>query len=273
MRTAGREVGEPGLARVLRPHPVDPLDRLVGHVVGEVVRLAVLPLRYADGGLVLGDHRVVLARFAAEEPPEVVEPPAVRPAIERPRWSLLRVRGQVPLAERRGRVAVLLQDPRERRTVLRHQRAVARVSARELADLSESDRVMVPPGEHRRSRWGAEGGDVEPVVLQPAVGHPGQARRLDGSSERARCSEACVVDEHEQHIRRALGRLWRSDEVPIRLRPDERPVRHPAEERSPDREPQAVWSVHCHLLCLGCWRPCLVGEQESDPELGSSGKL
>ena len=130
-------------------------------------------------------HRVELARLAAEEPPEVVEPPAVRPAIERPGRSLLVVRRQVPLAERRGRVPVLLQDPRERRAVLR-QIASSRGTRRRTPRSAEPDRVMVAPGEHRRARRRAERGDVEPVVLQPASAIRVKFGVLDRAAERAR---------------------------------------------------------------------------------------
>ena len=115
----GGEVGEERLARVLAADPVQPLDGLVGHGVRQVVRvlLVVVARRGADDLLVLGQAGVPLARAAAEEAVEVVEAPAVRPAVERPGGALLAVRGQVPLPERGGAVAVVAQDPRQRRTV------------------------------------------------------------------------------------------------------------------------------------------------------------
>ncbi len=111
---AGRVVHEPRLLRVLGADRVQPLDGLVGEVVGEVVLLAVLALRYAEHRVVLGDDRVVLAGGAAQEAPEVVEAPGQRPPVERPGGALDVVRRQVPLAEAAGDVAVLAQDPRQR---------------------------------------------------------------------------------------------------------------------------------------------------------------
>ena len=94
----GREVHEERLLLVLGPHPVQPLDRLVGHRVREV---EVLVLGHADRRVVLGDHGIELARLAAEEAPEVVEAPGVRPAVEGPAgpctWS--GVRCHLPKAE------------------------------------------------------------------------------------------------------------------------------------------------------------------------------
>ncbi len=148
----GREVDEERLGRVLRPYPVQPLDRLVGHRVGQVVRVVVVveARRGPDDLLVLGQARVPLAGATAQEPVEVVEAPAVRPPVQRPRRSLLAVRGQVPLAERGGAVAVVPQDPRQRRTVTRQDGGVAGEAVGELAHRTEPDRVTVATREQSR---------------------------------------------------------------------------------------------------------------------------
>ena len=65
----GRVVHHPRLGGVLRADRVQPLDRLVGEVVGEVVLLAVLALGHPDRPVVLGDDRVVLAGGAARGTP------------------------------------------------------------------------------------------------------------------------------------------------------------------------------------------------------------
>ena len=75
MRAAGRVVHEPRLLCILRPDRVQPLDRLVGQVIREVVRLSVLAWLDAERGVVLGDDRVVLTCGAAQESPVVVESP------------------------------------------------------------------------------------------------------------------------------------------------------------------------------------------------------
>ena len=54
----------------------------------------------------------------------MVEAPPVGPPVQRARRALLAVRGQMPLAERRGAVPVALQHLRERRAVLGDERRV-----------------------------------------------------------------------------------------------------------------------------------------------------
>ncbi len=204
---AGRDVGEPRRLRLLGADLVKPVDRLVGEVVLEVVLLAVLGLGHADDLLVLGDQRVVLPGLTAEEAPEVVEPEPGRPAVERPREALLVVRGQMPLPEPSGQVAVLLEDARKRRAIVRDGRVVPREGAGELAHHAEADPVVVAPRQQRRPGRRAERRDVEAVVAQPVLREPRVVRRLDRTAEGARVAEAGVVDQDEQHVRRALGRL------------------------------------------------------------------
>ena len=198
VRAAGRVVDEPRLFLVLGAHLVQPAHRLVGEVVRPVVLLAVLALRDADGRVVLRDHRVVLARLAAEDAPEVVESPRVRPAVERPGCPLDVIGGQVPLAEPRGRVAVALKRPDERSAVLRHARGVAGERAGELADRPEPDGVVVAARQQGGPGGRAERGDVEAVVPEALLGDPRHRRRRDGPAERRRVAEARVVDQHEQ---------------------------------------------------------------------------
>ena len=186
--------------------------------------LVVELLGRADDLLVLRQARVPLARAAAEDPVEVVEAPAVRPPVERPGRTLLAVGRQVPLAERRGAVAVVPQDPGQRRAVPREGGRVAGEPAGELADRAEPDRVVVPPGQQRRPRRRAQRGDVEPVVAQAALGHPRVVRRLDRPAERARVAEPGVVDQHQQHVRGPVRRRRVADQVPVGLGPVERPV-------------------------------------------------
>ena len=221
----GRVVHEPGTARPLGAHSPQPVDGFLGHVVWEVVRLVVLALWNTLDLLVLGDQRVVLARLAAEEAPVVVEPEAGRPAVEGPGRALLVVGRQMPLADGGGHIAVLLQDPRERRAVAGDGGVVAGERARELGDEAEADSVLVASREHRRPRWRAHRGDVEAVVAQSLVGHAREVRRVDRASERARVAKAGIVDQHEQHVRSALRRLDVHRLVPVRLRSLERLLR------------------------------------------------
>ena len=190
------------------------------------------------------ETRVPLARPAAEDPVEVLESPAVRPAVERPGGTLLAVGRQVPLAEGRGAVPVVLEDPRQRRAVAWKGRGIAGEPTGELADRTEPDGVVVPPSQQRRPRWRAERRDMEPVVAQPALGHARVVGRLDRPAEGARVAVARIVDEDQQHVRRPLGRRRMPDEVPVRLGTVEGPVGHPRERLPADREPTAIGFTH-----------------------------
>ena len=189
-------------------------------------------------------HGIPLARAAAEDPVEVVEAPAVRPPVERPSRTLLPVRCQVPLAERGRAVAVVAQDPWQRRAVPRKDRGVAGEPAGELTDRAEPHGVVVPAGEQRGPRRGAQRGHVEPVVAQPALGHPRVVRRLDRAAEGAGVAEPGVVDEHQQHVRRPVRRGGVPDQVPVGLRTVQRPVRDAREGLSADRETGAIGLAH-----------------------------
>ena len=121
-RVAGarREVHEERLVghqRLLLAHP---LDRLVRHVLGEVIALLGGLLRL-DGRRAFVDRRVPLVGLAADEAVEVFEPAAAgRPLVERAHRARLPDRHLVALAELRRRVAVELE---------RHRRAAPCSSA------------------------------------------------------------------------------------------------------------------------------------------------
>ncbi len=143
VRRARREVHEERLVghqRLLLAHP---LDRLVGHVLGEVVALLGRLLRL-DRRRALVDGRVVLVRLAADEAVEVLEAAAAgRPGIERAHRARLPHRHLVALAELRRRVAVQLQRLRQRRAGVGADRVVPGRRGRELGDDPHPDRVVV----------------------------------------------------------------------------------------------------------------------------------
>src|SRR5262249_30719522 len=97
----GRVVREPRLVRVRGPDVPGPGDRLVSHVGREVVPL-LWGLRGVHWCGVPVEHWVVLVRLPLVEAVEIVEPQARRPAVERPGWADLRLRGVVPLAKAGG---------------------------------------------------------------------------------------------------------------------------------------------------------------------------
>ena len=201
--------------------------------------------------VVLRDHRVVLARLAAEDAPEAIESPGVRPAVERAGCALDVIGGQVPLAEAGGRVAVALKRPDERSAVLRHARRVAGERAGEFADRPEADGVVVAARQERGTRRRAERGDVKTVVPEALLGDPRHRRRRDGPAERRRIAEARVVDQHEQHVRRALRRRRCHVDRPVGDGRIERLPDRPAEVRVRDRQHRAVRAELSHRLAEG----------------------
>ena len=258
VRRAGREVDEERLVRHQRLLLLDPVDRLVGHVLGEVVAL-LRRLRLLDRHRVAVDRGRVLVRLAADEAVEVLEARARRPRVERAHRARLPDGHLVALAELRGRVAVQLQRLGERRARVRADRVVARRRGRDLGDAAHADRVVVPSGQQRLARRRAQRRRMEAVVLEAVGGEPLGGRRVDRAAEGARRGEADVVEQHDEHVRRTLGRAQRLDRRErrrgilrvVRGQPDRRPVG--------DRQ-----DVTAQLRAFG-HRCLLVGRVSGDP--------
>ena len=203
---AGREVDEEGLVGHERLLLADPRDRFVGHVLHEVVTLVRRLLRLdRDGALV--DGGVVLVRLAADEAVEVLEPAAARrPRIERAHRAGLPDRHLVALAELRRRIAVQLESLRQRSRRVGADRVVAGRGGGDLGDPAHPHRVVVPAREQRLSGGRAERRGVEAVVLQAVRGQALGRWRRARPAEGAGGSEPYVVEQHDEHVRRALGR-------------------------------------------------------------------
>ena len=231
VRRTGGVVDEERLVRHQRLLLLDPVDRLVGHVLGEVVAL-LRRLGLLDRHRVAVDRRRVLVRLAADEAVEVLEARPGRPRAERAHRARLPDRHLVAFPELRRRVAVQLQCLGERRARVRADRVVARCRRGDLGDAAHADRVVVPPGQQRLARRRAQRGRVEAVVLEAVRGEPLRDRRVDGASEGARRGEADVVEQHDEDVRRTLGRAQRLDRRErgrrvlrvVRGQPDRRPV-------------------------------------------------
>ena len=199
---AGGEVDEERLVghqRLLLAHPV---DGLIGHVLGEVVALLGRPLGL-DRHRVAVDRRRPLVRLAADEAVEVLEPGSGRPLRERAHRARLPHRHLVALAELRRRVAVQLQRLGQRGGRVGADRVVARRRGGDLGDAAHADGVVVAAGQQRLAGRRAQRRGVEAVEAQAAGGESLGRRAADRAAERARGGEADVVDEHDQHVRRA----------------------------------------------------------------------
>ncbi len=93
--------------------------------------------------------------------------------------------------------------------------AVAGERAGVLGDRAEADPVLVASGEERGASGRADGGDVEAVVGDAHLADAGEVRRGDGAAERVGRAVAGVVDQDEQHVRRAGGRGRAGDHRPV----------------------------------------------------------
>ena len=211
------EVHEEGLVGHERLLLASPLDRLVGHVLGEVVALLRRLLRlHRRRALVEG--RVVLIRLTADEAVEVLEAAAGRPGVEGPHRARLPDRHLVALAELRRRIAVQLQGLRQGRTRVGTDRVVAGCRRRELGDDPHPNRVVVAARQQGSPRGRAQRRRVEAVVLQAVPCQPLGRRCRARPAERTRSGEADVVEQDDEHVWRAGRGQQRLDRGERRLR-------------------------------------------------------
>jgi hypothetical protein len=78
---------------------------------------------------------------------------------------------------------------------------------------------------------------------QARLGHPGQVRRLDRTSEGRGLTEPRVIDEDEQDVRRPLRRLDITHKPPVRRGVSKGPPTTPSERRVRDRKSGTVDAV------------------------------
>jgi hypothetical protein len=211
MRGAGREVHEKRLVGHQRSLLAHPLDRLIGHVFGEVVALF-RRLGDLDGRCAFVDSRVVLVGFAADEAVEVFESAAARwPLVEWSHGAGLPDRNFVTFAELRCGVTVELQYLGERCFVFRQNRVVTGGGGGDLTNAAHVHRMMITPGEHRLTCRRTQCRGVEAVIFQSACRQPLCCRCADGTAEGTGGRKTHVVEQNDQDIGRSLGRPQRLD--------------------------------------------------------------
>ena len=182
---AGREIHEERLVGHQRFLLARPLDRLVRHVLGEVVALLGRLLRL-DRRRAFVDRGIPLVGFAADEAIEVLEAAAAgRPLVERTHRAGFPDRHFMALAELRRRVAIELERHGERRLVLRQHRRVARSRRRDFADATHVDRVVIPASQQRLPRRRAQRRRVEAIELEAVLGRAARPSAC-GSGRRTR---------------------------------------------------------------------------------------
>ncbi len=204
VRGAGRVLDEERLVGHRLVDAIEVVDGVVGHAGDQVP--ARLALEGIDLGGVAEQVRLPLVRIAAHEAVEILEAHAGRPLVKRPDLAGGKRRRVVILAEPRGGVAVIEQNPPDGGLVLGDDAVVAGETRGLLGDHAETGRVMVAPGDERGARRRAERGGVDVVVAQAVIRDAIHRRRRDDAAEGARHAESGVIRDDEQDVGRLFGR-------------------------------------------------------------------
>ena len=163
-------------------------------------------MRWLDRLRVLVNGRLPLIGIPADESVEVLETQAGRPKVEGPGLTGVPIRHIVVLAIPGRVVAILLQDLGKRPAALRHQGVVAGKARAQFHDDARRRRMVVAAGQKRRARRRAEGRGVELRITQAVLGQPVERLRGDRTAKRARCGEAHVIRQDDEHVGSVLGR-------------------------------------------------------------------
>ena len=188
---------------------LDELDGLVGEIGAQVI--AVLGL----GGLidivvVVDQLGIPLIGVSPEEPVVTLEAPSQRPTVVGTGGCFVFRRGEVPLADEEGVVAVgqehLAQHPGGRRD----DRVVSGEPTRSLRDGGHPDRVVVAPGHDAGPRWGAQCCRVHVRIPKPGLGQAIEYRGVHQSTEAGELAVANIIENDDHHVRRTLKSSGRS---------------------------------------------------------------
>ena len=159
--------------------------------------------------VVLGELRAVLVDFGPQEPVEAPEALAERPEVERADRRDVFDRGEVPLPESHGGIALRAQHRRQHRRLFRDPAVVAGKTAGELHDRTNPDRMMVPAGQQCCARRRAHRVDVEVVVEDPGSCQLVDVRGLDAPPEASvatEVTEARVVQDNDDDVGLGYGK-------------------------------------------------------------------
>ena len=214
------QVGEPRLAGMAGPQLLPPGEAAVREVVGQVVPVGVA----VDLDHLVVAHQavgVVQVREPVEDPVEALEAPLAGPRVLGAGGVEVGVLGQMPLAGHERGPARIPVDLRRGRRVLGQLHGVAGVAGVRVGDVADPGPVAVQPGEQGRPGRRAHRGDVEVRVADAPLRQGVHARGADLAAVAAEIRVAEVVDEDDQHVGRALGRLH--PRRPPRIRPRDRP--------------------------------------------------
>ena len=226
---AGREVEE---ERLVGRHLLQVGDEAYG-LVRQVLRQVIAFLRrlgLLDLMIVVDEIGIVLMRVAAEEAVVALEAASQRPAVVGAGRADLLGRGQVPLADAVGRIAVLQQRLRHEPVLERDGAIAARVAGRSFGDAGHTVGMVVAARQHAGARRRAQCGSVHVREQQAVLGEPVDVGRVDRPAVATELTEAGVVQHDEQDVGRVSSGAQRRR--PCRLRLADRAA-HAAGERRP----------------------------------------
>ena len=207
MRRAGCEIEEKRLVRRGRMLGRQPADRLVGN--GAIEEEIGIVMRRFDRARILDQAGIPLAGIGREEAVEILETQPGRPTGE---WACLAgfpFRRQVGLADHRGVVAIVAQDPRHRSGRRRNYGGIAFVAGRDVGDISHPCVLRNASREQRGASGRAQCGGVEPVVADTVASQRIESAGGNRPPESAARPEADVIGENDKHI----GRASRGDRI------------------------------------------------------------
>ncbi len=241
VRRTERQVQEEGPvgsdADAVGHHP----QRLVDQVFAQVVPVR-RARRWIDRVVVAHELGVELVGLAFQESVEPVEPAGQRPLVERTGSRALLHRGEVPLADAEGGVALLAQHLGHGGGVVRDVAELVREPGAEVGDRPHPDRVLGPAGEQRRPRRRAQRGHVEIRELDTLGGKGIDVRRVDVGPVATELGEARVVEQDDHHIGCVGTGVWWLVKPGLRIG-----------QRAADRPFEARWACH-GCASVGCVR-------------------
>ena len=200
------QVGEEGTVGADRDRVVDERDGVVDQVLAEVVALLGAPGRL-DLVVVVDEVGGELVGLPFQEAVEPVEAPLERPLVVGAGRRGALHGAQVPLAHGEGGVPLVAQHLGHGGGVVGDVTPHVRVAGVEVGDGPHPHGVVVPAGEQGRPGGGAQRGDVEVGVPEPAGGQGVDVGGGQVRAEAAEVGEAGVVEEDDHHVRGVLARV------------------------------------------------------------------
>ena len=198
MHRGRSEVAEERAMRSRRLLTLDPGDRLVGEILGQVV-VVTTEVGFDRRGLVI-DRRLPVRRLGTDDAVEAIEAHPGGPSVKGPRRALLPRRREMPFAEGARAVAVPPQDLGDGGRLLRDCAVVPGKAVRDLGDAAHVHRMMISAGEKSCPSGGTQRRRVELVVAKPGTRHPIDCWGGHRAAERAAGAEADVIEEDQDDI-------------------------------------------------------------------------